>query len=300
MTSAIQKAFAKLPVQITVPDIATATGRTESGVHNWIDAYDSFPPTEGQQGRFHVRSRDKVLDWLQQHPNLLDERRRGPQDLAQRARAARPSAESLTVKETAEVLGVTREAIQYYAASAKPGLSSDPFPPATRQGKISLRSWPAVRSWILRRNDPLPSNAASWQELRTWLLAVHDQEKNDPNPGRDEQGLTYAQRDVLERIRVATAQGHTVPDEWTAEVLGLDSLDAAETPDAGPAAAVRLTPSELAAELGITIGSLRGYARRYPADCRDPFPAKDARSARDVQEVRNWLSRTGALSSTGS
>ncbi|MFB6877228.1 hypothetical protein [Streptomyces sp. NPDC056323] len=39
----------------------------------------------------------------------------------------------------------------------------------------------------------------------------------------------------------------------------------AETVDGVRAAADRLPPSELAAELGITIGSLRGYARRSPA-----------------------------------
>jgi hypothetical protein len=292
---ALRQAFAELPSQITVIEIAAVTGRTETGVQNWVDSYEDFPPVVGRRNRFHLRDRHRVLKWLLNHPNLLDENRRGPQDVGKRARAARPSSELLTVKETAEALGVTREAVQYYASSFTPETTNDPFPPATRQGRASIRSWPAVRSWLLRRDDPLPSGEVSWQELRSWLLAVHELEKDEPVQGRDDQGLTFAQRDVLERVRVATAQGHTVPDEWTAEVLGLDSLDTAETPDAGPAAAVRLTPSDLARELDISIGSLRGYERRYPAGCRDPFPAKDARSARDVEEVRAWLSRTGAL-----
>ncbi|MER5617544.1 hypothetical protein [Streptomyces sp. NPDC002215] len=264
MNSAVQ-AFAKLPDQVTVAESATATGRTESGVKNWIDTYDDFPSAEDRRDRLHLRRRDQVLNWLQHHPNLVNEDRRGSRNLAQRARAARPSAEYLTVSETAEALGVTMASIQCYAASAKPQFSRDPFPPATRRGELSLRSWPAVRSWIPRRDEPLPSRVMPWQELRPWLLAVYDEEKDDPSPGCDERGLTYAQRDVLERTRVATAQGHAVPDRWTVEMFGAGSLDDAETADGVRAAADRIPPSELAAGLGITIGSLRGYARRPPA-----------------------------------
>ncbi|WP_331750762.1 hypothetical protein OG215_36280 (plasmid) [Streptomyces globisporus] len=298
MDSAIKKAFAELPEQVTVPQIATATGRTDSGVQNWIDTYDDFPDVLDVKDRFHLRLRRDVLNWLAKHPNLFDTKRRGPQKLDERALAARPAAEFLTVKETAETLGVSRESIQYYAASAKPEVSRDPFPPAVRRGTSSLRSWPAVRSWILRRDDPLPSSPLPWEELRTWLLAVHDLEKDDSAPGLDDRGLTYAQRDVLERVRVAVAQGHTVPDGWAEGVLGLNPDDAV-TPDAGPVAAGRMTPSQLAAELGISLGSIRGYARRYPAGCRDPFPPKDEHSARDVEEVRSWLSRSGSLPSGG-
>ncbi|MFI1530937.1 helix-turn-helix transcriptional regulator [Streptomyces griseus] len=298
MDKAIKKALAELPEQVTVPQIATATGRSDSGVQNWIDTYDDFPDVVGGKGRFHLRLRRDVLAWLAKHPNLFDTNRRGPQKLDERALAARPAAEFLTVKETAETLGVSRESIQYYAASAKPEVSSDPFPPAVRRGTSSLRSWPAVRSWILRRDDPLPSSPMPWDELRTWLLAVYDLERGDSSPGLDDRGLTYAQRDVLERMRVAVAQGHAVPDGWAEEVPGLN-LDTAATLDALPVAARRLTPSQLAAELGISLGSIRGYARRYPAGCRDPFPPKDEHSARDIEEVRSWLSRSGSMPSSG-
>ncbi|MFG3429675.1 helix-turn-helix transcriptional regulator [Streptomyces californicus] len=295
MDKAIKKAFAELPELITVPQIASATGRSDSGVKHWIDTYDDFPGVVEVKDRFYLRLRRDVLTWLTEHPNLLDARRRGPQKLAERALSARPASEFLTVKETAEALGVSRESIQYYAASAKPEVSSDPFPPAVRRGTSSLRSWPAVRSWILRRDDPIPSSPLSWEELRTWLLAVYDLEKDDSAPGLDDRGLTYAQRDVLERMRVAVAQGHAVRDGWAEEVPGLN-LDTAV---ASPIAARRLTPSQLAAELGISVGSIRGNERRYPAGCRDPFPPKDKHSARDVEEVRSWLSRSGSMPSGG-
>lgn len=89
MNSAVQ-AFAKLPDQVTVAEIATATGRTESGVKNWIDTYDDFPSAEDRRDRLHLRRRDQMLNWLRHHPNLVNEDRRGPRNLAQRARAARP------------------------------------------------------------------------------------------------------------------------------------------------------------------------------------------------------------------
>ncbi|GLF99917.1 homeobox domain-containing protein [Streptomyces yaizuensis] len=293
-TDALQKAFADLPDQITRTEIAAAAGLTETGVQNWFDAYPDFPPVVGKGGRFHLRDRDLVLAWLLGHPELLDSHRRGPKDLTERARSARPSNpvdEFLTVKETAQALGVSREAVQYYIASSAPGTTSDPFPPAIRQGRASLRSWPAVRSWVLRRADPLPGGNVSWEQLRPWLLAVHEQEKDEPDQGHDDKGLTYAQRDVLERARVATANGYQVPAEWTAEALGLDTLPVDE-PDAAPK---RLALTDLARELETSSGSLRGYVRRYPPGVRDPFPAADARGTRNVEDVRAWLRRSGPL-----
>ncbi|MER0477035.1 hypothetical protein ABR737_01450 [Streptomyces sp. Edi2] len=292
----LEQAFADLPSSITRKEIASAARRPEEGVQDWIDAYDDFPPVVGRRGNHPCRDRDGVLAWLLDHPHLFTEKRRGPQDIAQRARAASPEL-LVTVKGLADALGLAREAVQYYTATFTPEKTTDPFPPAARQGRTTVRSWPAVRSWLLRRNDPLPSGELRWPELRSWLLAVYEQEKDEPVQLHDEHGLSLAQRDVVERVRVAVASGHSVHAQWASEVPGLNRAKAAAalSAGAGPVLSQRLAPTALARELGISIGSLRGFERRYPDWCRDPFPAKDGSGARDVEEVRAWLRRGDLL-----
>ncbi|MFK0047994.1 hypothetical protein ACIQU4_28675 [Streptomyces sp. NPDC090741] len=294
---ALKERFAALPDRITREEIAGATFRKVTGVQNWINAYEDFPPVVGKRERSGVRERDAVLVWLLEHENLLQERRPGPRNLTGQVRSARPG-RVVTVVDLTSVLGVNRAAVTHYAKTAPEG-SADPFPPYTERGRQSVRSWPAVRSWLLRRDDPLPQGDTSWEDLQKWLLAVYEVDKDDESLGHDEHGLTVAQRDVLERVRVAKAARRRVPAEWAAEVLGLsgpkDVARLLAAPVAPAPLAEHLGPAALAREVGISERSLDGYARRYPAGCADPFPAKGDDGLRSVADVRAWLARTGSL-----
>ncbi|MFF8786916.1 hypothetical protein [Streptomyces sp. NPDC015125] len=293
MTSShdLKQAFKELPSQITRRQILDATHRSAGALNSLIETYRDFPPLVGGRGNTHVRDRDAVLRWLLDHPELLGTRR-GPQVVAQRARTASPGL-LVTVKGLSTALGITREAVQYYTSHFTPEKSADPFPPATRQGRATVRSWPAVRSWLLRRDAPLPSGEITWPQLRSWLLAIYEQEKDEVGQLQDEHGLSLAQRDVLERVRVATALGHTVDAQWTADLLDLDEPQAVAELLAGgsPVPNGRLPLRALSSELGFGVHRLVGYARRYPAGCRDPFPPSDDCDTRDVEEVRAWLRR---------
>ncbi|MFI1765123.1 hypothetical protein ACH41H_24125 [Streptomyces sp. NPDC020800] len=292
---ALKERFAALPDRITLEEIASATFREVTSVKNWID--ENFPPVVGKRGRAVVRERDAVLVWLLEHENLLRERRPGPRDITGQVRSARPG-RVVTLADLTNALGVTRWAVTYYAKAAPEG-SADPFPPYTTHGRQSVRSWPAVRSWLLRRDDPLPQGDTPWDELQKWLLAVYEVDKDDKSLGHDEHGLTMAQRDVLERVRVAKADRRRVPAEWTAEVLGLsgpkDVARLLAAPVAPAPLAERLGPAALAREVGISERSLAGYVDRYPVGCADPFPAKGDDGLRSVADVRAWLARTGPL-----
>ncbi|WP_372412546.1 hypothetical protein [Streptomyces luteireticuli] len=292
----VEKAFAELPQRITTKQIAQATGRTTAGVGNWINNKKlGFPgPSGPPSGRTQLRDRDEVLAWYIKQPFSGTERR-GPRDVTAAARSARPERTRLSVAEIAGILQVSPRAVQYHMT---PERDTDPFPPADAHGD---REWAAVRAWLLRRDaplpDPTPDGGREWPKVRAWLLAVHDQEQDEDSAPRDEAGLTYGQRDVLERARVALAEGEDVPLQWLAEVTGLDDLGEVErlvregswppgTPD-------RLRPTALATELGITRHKLRHLAEKHTGS--NPFPEPDETGARDTAQVRAWLKRHGML-----
>ncbi|GAA3709497.1 hypothetical protein ACRWOO_31115 [Streptomyces sp. NEAU-PBA10] len=307
----VKAAFAALPERVTAAQIAEATGRAH--IHNWAKD-PTFPGGKADfGGRTVYRDRDAVLEWYADQSFTRTDRP-GPRDLTAKVLSVQPTQVLLDTLELADLLDLTRRAVNKYAERYPAEKAEDPFPPADDDGK---RSWSQVRAWFLRKSDPLPaadeSGARDWADLRAWLLK-RATDGSEPVDGRiylDELGLTTGQRDVVERARLARTAGSNTPVEWLAEVLHLeepgqtewlsDLLDlenagqVALRPQAAAAPAKesrRLGASALAREFGLNIESLKHYARAYTPDkVEDPFPAKDSRRTRDVAEVRDWLIR---------
>ncbi|WP_432139768.1 hypothetical protein [Streptomyces sp. bgisy154] len=295
-------AFAKLPPKVTASQIAEATGRAH--IHNWTDptkGFVGFPKAE-RVGRTDYRDRGDVLEWYL-NQDFSQEPRRGPRDLNDIARTARPPRTHLTASEVADLLTITRRGVNKYGEIYAPGTTDDPFPRKDSDGRLS---WSEVRAWLLRHADPLPKpgpeGTREWSRVQIWLMRNHLHTVNYPS-GRvfhDELGLTVGHRDVIERVRVARAAGEAIPAQWVAEALGLEDAEQADqllrgVPVASAPAPTRmLGPSALARELGVTLEQVRYYAKtRTPETSTDPFPAKDSRSARDLEEVRAWFVRNG-------
>ncbi|WP_329020397.1 hypothetical protein [Streptomyces sp. NBC_01601] len=298
-------AFAKLPPKITASQIAEATGRAH--IHNWSDANKGFVgfPEATREGRTDYRDRDEVLEWYLDQ-SFSQAPRRGPRDLTDITRTARPPHTHLSASELADLLTITRRGVNKYADKYSPDATDDPFPLADGDGK---RSWSAVRAWLLRHADPLPKPGADgrreWSTVQVWLTRnrLHTVDSLGGRVFRDELGLTVGHRDVIERVRVARAAGESVPAQWIADVLDLDDAEQAEQllqgAPAGPAPARRLGPTVLSRELGVTLEQVRHYAKtRTPETSADPFPEKDGRSARDPEEVRAWFARNGVATAS--
>ncbi|MET9779003.1 hypothetical protein ABZ023_32935 [Streptomyces sp. NPDC006367] len=310
----VKRAFAALPERVTAAQIAEATGRAH--IHNWVQN-PSFPRGKKDHGgRTVYRDRDAVWKWYASQPFARPDRS-GPRDLETKVISAQPAQALLDTSELADLLGLTRRAVNKYAERYPASEAKDPFPLADADGK---RSWSQVRAWFLRKNDPIPAagedGARNWADVRVWLLK-RAADGSEPVDGRiylDELGLTIGQRDVVERARLARAADTSVPVEWLAEVLHLEEPGQAEwlaelldLMDAGhdvlrpPAPSPeqesrRLGPTALARKFGLNKETIKHYARAYtPEKVDDPFPAKDDRSTRDVAEVWNWLVRNRKL-----
>lgn len=205
----------------------------------------------------------------------------------------------MNIKELSDVLGVTPAGVRYHITAHQPGESDDPFPAAGEDGK---RSWTQVRAWLLRNDDPLPepddSGKREWPEVRAWLLRNLDDGEHGQGT-RDVQGMTLGRHDLIERARAAKAAGEKIPVEWLSEMLGIDDTRQVARLLRGAPAKVseqpkRLRPTALARTLGVTVSQVKHYERTYTSDhYGDPFPAKDDTSAREVDEVRAWLTRNG-------
>lgn len=159
--------------------------------------------------------------------NIDDDR--NPRELAETARAARPSNLRVSVLELGEILKISARVIDNYAVTYGEGQTTDPFPVPDGEG---LREWAAVRSWLLRRADPLPELDASgnrpWQAMREWLLreAGPARWKDPAEMPKDELKIPLAQRDVLERVLFAErVGGESISRLWIAEVLVLDTKE---------------------------------------------------------------------------
>ncbi|MFB6881242.1 hypothetical protein ACFCY8_10450 [Streptomyces noursei] len=151
------------------------------------------------------------------------------ENLAERASAACLSCGRVSAAELEKALGVpVQQLIESVGASSVPEVDS--FPPADADGQWE---WPAVRAWVLRRNDPIPNSEVSeqgWQVLRDWLLRnlpiEHQCFKAPAELERDKRhGLTLGQRDFVERVLTAEAAGRTVPSPWVERILVLDGTD---------------------------------------------------------------------------
>ncbi|MFG2211944.1 histone-like nucleoid-structuring protein Lsr2 [Streptomyces sp. NPDC048638] len=306
----VRNAFEKLPQHVTTTQIAEATDRTH--VHNWVKD-PTFPGEVDRKGRTVLRDRDAVLDWYVEQPFAQTDRRSGPGNVNARVLNAHPTQVMMGSAALADLLDLTRRAVNKYA-DRYPAESADPFPLADPDGN---RSWSEVRAWFLRKSDPMPtagkSGKPAWAKLRVWLRRhVNDGSKSvTGHVYLDELGLTLGQRDVIERARLARAREASVPVEWLAEVLHLEEPGQAEwlesllsEPDAVPVVpSMEVSPrlaqgqlwlkqTALARELGVSVESLKYFARTYvPETSEDPYPDKDSSSARDVAEVRAWLVR---------
>lgn len=313
-TTEVKRAFAELPERVTAAQIAEATGRAH--IHNWVKD-PAFPGGEKDHGgRTVYRDRDAVWKWYAAQPFARPDRS-GPRDLETKVLSAQPAQVLLDTTELADLLELTRRAVNKYTERYPASETKDPFPPADADGR---RSWSQVRAWFLRKNDPMPKagegGARDWADVRVWLLKRADDgsEAVDGHVYLDELGLTVGQRDVVERARLARASDTSVPVEWLAEVLHLEEPGQAQwlaelldLMDAGHVAlrpqapataqgARRLGPTALAREFGLNPETIKHYTRAYtPEKCDDPFPAKDDRRTRDVAEVRAWLIRNRKL-----
>lgn len=290
------EAFAELPEDITTRDIAGATGRTVPAVQNWITHDPKFPGESApRSGRTKYRSKEKVLEWYLEQ-SFSGEDRFGPRAMGETARHVQPDLDRMNIKELADVLKVTPAAVRHHITANPPGECADPFPETGEDGK---RSWPQVRSWLLRHDDPLPEpdsgGSRDWAEVRVWLLRNLDDGQGHP----DAEGLTLGQRDLIERARAAKAAGVKVPAEWLSEVLGIEDPRAVRRLLRGAPARTqptRLRPTALARHFGLTVSQVKHFERHYvSAWFSDPFPGKDDTSARDVEEVRAWLVRNNKL-----
>ncbi|MEY9839441.1 hypothetical protein [Streptacidiphilus sp. EB103A] len=323
---AVRQAFADLPAFVDVQQIADATGRTRYAVHNWI-LEAGFPAavpdpalTEEQAaelstrgGELRFRDRDAVLAWYEDR--FPDEQVFGPGDSAQAALSMDVRLERVSVRKLAELFGVTLKGAYLWTEA---DLGSDPFPPVDDTAR---REWAAVRSWMLRKTDPMPKVAE--EQLEAWMRAhtgtsivgtgVADKHRatsqahlekwvlrnmRAKGPGtrvKDQYGLSIGHRDVIERARVANAAGRTVSAEWVAEKLGLTAERVAEllelTATPGPAPRQRL--STLARDFGLNEPNLRYLASRY-REGEDPFPAP-VDHLYDEEAVRSWLERRNIL-----
>ncbi|MFJ4700498.1 hypothetical protein ACIP5N_22035 [Streptomyces sp. NPDC088768] len=310
----VKRAFAALPERVTAAQIAEATGRAH--IQNWVKD-PAFPGGEKDHGgRTVYRDRDKVWEWYASQSFSRTDRS-GPRDLETKVISAQPTQALLDTSELAELLGLTRRAVNKYPDRYPASETKDPFPPADADGK---RSWSQVRAWFLRKKDPMPKagegGVRDWADVRGWLLKRADDVSTavDGHVYLDELGLTIGQRDVVERARLARASETSVPVEWLAEVLHLEEPGQAQwlaelldLMDAGhdalrpraPATAQqsrRLGPTGLAREFGLSPETIKHYARAYtPEKTADPFPAKDNRRTRDLAEVRSWLLRNRKL-----
>ncbi|WP_446046016.1 hypothetical protein [Streptomyces olivaceus] len=290
------EAFAELPEDVTTRDIAGATGRGVPGVQNWITHDKTFPGESAPpKGRTKYRSKAEVLKWYLKQPFAGDDRL-GPRAMGQTARQVQPELERMNIKELADVLGVTPAAVRHHITANQPGECADPFPAAGDDGK---RSWPQVRSWLLRHDDPLPepgdAGTRDWTEVRGWLLRNAEDGQEQP----DAEGLTLGQLDLIERARAAKAAGVKIPAEWLSEVLGIeDTRQVGRLLRGAPAQKrpARLRPTALARSFGLTLSQVKHFERTYVArSYEDPFPGKDENAARDVEEVRAWLVRNNKV-----
>ncbi|MFF8786929.1 hypothetical protein [Streptomyces sp. NPDC015125] len=279
----IRAAFASLPEDIDTDQIAEATGRQPSSVlRNWAQD-PTFPSGARGPGGTRLRKTKAVLAWLEKQPFAQRENPPGPRNLAERARALPPLALRLTVSEMAEVLGVVRQAVNYYAANYRPGTADRPFPAADDKRR---RSWPEVRAWLLDQ-DPQTVEQTPLAEWLATQLKIRSKaaEAILADPHAAETG------DLTKRF--ATQLGISTP---TAE-----ALLKANVPALAPAPARkrrqptpgRMLMAPLARAVGIGRGSLYNYASNHTPDSDDPFPAADDNGARDIEEVRAWLTRHG-------
>ncbi|MEO3976739.1 hypothetical protein [Streptomyces sp. CAU 1734] len=305
----VREAFKALPEFVTGKEIAAATGRAH--IQNWVG--DPTFPKVRREGRTGYWPRDEVLAWYASK-GFAGTNRSGPRGLKQKILAAEPNLVLMDSSALADLLDLTRRAVNKYAERFAPRAVADPFPPADHDGK---RSWSQVRGWWLRKDDPMPQTdtgeAPSWADRRAWLLR-HASDGNEPRADGtvylDELGLTVGQRDAIERARVMRSSGAPVSTEWLSEVLHLTDpeqeewlnefldlqnagLAALRVGSASPAReSRRMGVTALARELGISPVSIKHFARVYTPDLKDdPFPAKDESKTRDVAEVRDWLIR---------
>jgi hypothetical protein len=290
----VQEAFAKLPPQVTGVQIAAATGRTT--ITNWVVNYDDFPQVVRTEGRAEYRDRDEVLEWYISKP-LSQSNRRGPRDVTAAALAARPSELFLTAAVIGSTLGITRRAVYKYNDHFGAD-SADPFPEPNSDGR---RSWSAVRAWLLRHKDPLPQpgpdGVRDWPLVQAWLLRHHTPKSQITDEVvLDELGVTWGQRDVIERARLARAEGETIDAEWLARELELEGPEQADLLLDGqslrPSAESQMDIPALASALETTVETLKRFiSTRTPDTSDDPFPAADDLGNRDVHEVADWFRR---------
>lgn len=275
----VKAAFALLPQRVTLKQIADATDRELDSVRNWVyDKTAGFPPDvppPGDRGT-KLRDRDEVLSWYENQPFAATEEGStpsGPRNVAETARRARPRHAKLDTKDLARTLGITVRGVNYYAATYSAEKSENPFPEPDEQGQ---RDWPAVRTWILEN-------------------AERDRKPSKPST-RDERGLTAREREVLELVQAADAEGQVVTVPWLTEKLGLKSADSARRllraieQHRGPGASKMMRPAALAEAAGTTTDMLKYYAKTFSAG-EDPFPAKNANSERNVDDVKAWIER---------
>lgn len=273
----VRTAFAELPPKITNKQIADATGLTLHGVRNWVydkELFADFPPELPETGPRGVkfRDRDLVLTWIVDRFGGEDTAS-GPRDVAEAARRARPRRAKMDSKDLARTLGISVRGVNYYASAYSSEKTDTPFPEPDENGE---RDWPAVREWILHNAER--------------------ERKPSKTSTRDARGLTAREQEVLELVQGAENAGTTVTPAWLAEQLGLKTTDSANRllraiePHRGQTAD-RLRPTALAEAVGTTTDMLKYYAKTYGNDPDDPFPAKDANSARSVTEVKEWIER---------
>ncbi|MEV6956570.1 hypothetical protein [Streptomyces sp. NPDC051183] len=273
----VKAAFALLPERVTLKDIATATGRELDSVRNWVyDKTAGFPPdipppgTRGTQ----LRDRDQVLAWYESQPFAADSTTGGPRNVAESARRARPRKAKMDTKDLARTLGITVRGVNYYASAYSADKSETPFPEPDEKGQ---RDWPAVRTWILEN-------------------AERDRKPSTPST-RDDRGLTAREREVLEIVQAADAEGQDVTPQWLADKLGVKSVDSARRllraieKHRGSAAAKMMRPAALAEAAGTTTDMLKYYAKTFGPDRADPFPPKNANGERNVDDVKAWIKR---------
>ncbi|MGW1290633.1 hypothetical protein ACWD4N_45475, partial [Streptomyces sp. NPDC002586] len=249
-----------------------------------------------KKGRSEYRNRDEVLKWYLNKP-LSQSNRRGPRDVTEAALAAQPSELFLSAAVIADVLGITRRAVYKYA-DHNGADSADPFPEPNPDGR---RSWSAVRAWLLRHKDPMPQpgpgGERDWPLLQAWLLRLHTpQSELTGEVVLDELGITWGQRDVVERARLARAAGETINPEWLAQALELESPEQAvlllDGQSLRPPAESRMDIPDLASALNTPVETVKRCIRtRTPDTSDDPFPAADDLGTRDVHEVEDWLRR---------
>ncbi|MFE4263376.1 hypothetical protein [Streptomyces sp. NPDC056883] len=273
----VKAAFALLPERVTLKQIADATGRELDSVRNWVyDKSAGFPPDvppPGLRGT-KLRDRDQVLAWYESQPFAADDSTiGGPRNVAETARRARPRHAKMDTKDLARTLGITVRGVNYYGSAYSADKSENPFPEPDEQG---LRDWSEVRTWILDN-------------------AERDRKPSKPST-RDERGLTTREREVLELVQAADAEGQDVTVPWLTDKLGLKSADSARRllraieQHRGPGASKMLRPVALAEAAGTTTDMLKYYAKTFSAGA-DPFPAKNANSERNVDDVKAWIER---------